>query len=114
MQFATLLKAHPDHALSNLGKRYVAYVNKRRLDKKEMETFTKLEAAMDKYVCRDELAVVFTTLNSSGNAILAENFKPDYIVIEEAGCDITADIAIVLAAFGESVCIVIMIGDHKQ
>ena len=114
MQFATLLRDRPDHLLSNLGKRYIDYVNKPRLDKKEMETFTKLEAAMDKYVCRDQLSVVFVTLNSSGNPILAENFKPDYIVIEEAGCGITADMAIALATFGESVRTVIMIGDHKQ
>jgi hypothetical protein len=114
MQIATLLASRNAHKLHALGKRYLKYANKSRLSKQEAKRFAQDENALNAFVLGTEMKVVFTTCNSASNPVLTDHFKPDYIVIDEAGCGTTADIAIPLVANKEVVRSVILVGDHKQ
>lgn len=61
-----------------------------------------------------EARIVFVTANSSVHELLASFFKPDFMVIEEAGLGSIADLGTPLIAFQESVEYIALAGDHHQ
>ncbi|KAJ9645174.1 hypothetical protein H2201_001029 [Coniosporium apollinis] len=60
------------------------------------------------------IKVVFVTCNTSAHDVLAASFRPTVIVVDESANATIGDLAMPLAAFKESVQLVVLSGDHKQ
>ncbi len=58
--------------------------------------------------------VVFSTCNSSCHDAMYGRFKPDFIIIDEAGQATAPTVGIPLAAFMETLQGVMLVGDHHQ
>lgn len=108
----------PGHAMQKDAAKYLSLQEKLRekkvLQRKQLRAqLFELENVLTAKFC-ESVDVVFATCNMSCHEVLMNHFKFNVIVIDESGQSTTPDTATPLAAFKESVELVILGGDHKQ
>ncbi|KAJ9637141.1 hypothetical protein H2199_007427 [Coniosporium tulheliwenetii] len=107
------------HPMQKDAARYLSVQEQLRGKKKTNErkqlrvTLVKLEKVLTEKFC-EGVDVVFVTCNTSCHQLLMDYFKFNVILVDESGQSTTPDTAIPLAAFKESVELVILGGDRKQ
>ncbi|EON69328.1 hypothetical protein W97_08588 [Coniosporium apollinis CBS 100218] len=108
----------PGHAMQKDAAKYLSVQEQLRdqkvLQRKQLRAkLFELENVLTEKFC-ESVDVVFATCNMSCHEVLMNHFKFNVIVIDESGQSTAPDTATPLAAFKESVELVVLGGDHKQ
>ncbi|MBE7182681.1 MAG: hypothetical protein INR71_15990, partial [Terriglobus roseus] len=83
----------------------------RRDLQQEKDTF---ERHLEALFLREHVNVVFVTTSAAAADILHENFRPDVVIVEEAGQVSVGELAIIGSLYGDHTKHLVMSGDHRQ
>jgi hypothetical protein len=114
LQFATAAESCDWGELTNVATRWLDIVRKLApMTKADQKSFMNLEIQLNQWLL-EETKVVFSTCNMAAHETLAEDFKPDMIIIDEAGAALTMEMAIPIVTYRKSTKSVVLLGDHEQ
>lgn len=114
LEIATMLSNGEEDLNSKLCTAYLRHLPyTAHMNEPDRTRFSELENTIN-HMTLDVMRVVFSTSNMAGHETLAAFYKPDIILVDDAGAGTDLDLAVPVTSFKESAHSVVLVGYKCQ